>query len=63
MIIIPIRWVPYLLIILGILGTILVAMKGQGSDRVFGIVVCVLSAIGGTVWEIINQRKRKRNKK
>jgi hypothetical protein len=62
MIIIPIRWVPYVLVILGILGIIVLAMRGQGSDKVFGIVVCALCAIGGIIWEIMNQKRRIRNK-
>lgn len=63
MIFIPIKWVPYLLIVLGIMGTIVVAMKGEGADKVFGIVVCVLAAIGGIVWAVINIKKSKHVKK
>lgn len=57
--IIPIKWVPYLLVILGIMGTILVSIHGQGGDKVFGIVVCILSAIGGTVWAAIDIKKNR----
>lgn len=53
---IPMKWVPYLLIVLGIIGTIVLAVKGGANtgDTIFGIVVCVLSAIGGAVWLAIN---------
>ncbi len=59
---IPMKWVPYLLIALGIFGTIVLAVKGGSStgDTIFGIVVCVLSAIGGAVWLVIDIKKGKR---
>jgi len=60
MIFIPVKWVPYLLIILGIGGTVFVSIKGEGGDKVFGIVVCVLAAIGGIIWAIIDIKKSKR---
>lgn len=59
---IPIKWVPYLLIALGIFGTILLAVKGGANtgDTIFGIVICVLCAIGGAIWLAINIKKGKR---
>ncbi len=59
---IPMKWVPYLLIVLGIIGTIVLAVKGGANtgDTIFGIVVCVLSAIGGAVWLVINIKNNKR---
>lgn len=67
MFVIPIKWVPYLLIVLGIGGSIFVAVSespgSDAADRAFGIVVCILAGIGGIVWAIINIRKSKRDKK
>lgn len=59
---IPTKWVPYLLIVLGILGTIFMAVKGGANtgDTIFGIVVCVLSALGGAIWLIVKKKKGKR---
>ena len=59
---IPMKWVPYLLIILGIGGAIFVAMS-EAPDKVSGAVVCALAGIGGIVWVIIDILKSKRNKK
>jgi drug/metabolite transporter (DMT)-like permease len=67
MIFIPIKWVPYVFIVLGVAGVIIVAMsKSPGSDtadKVFGVVACALLGIGGIVWAIINIKKSKRDKK
>ena len=58
---IPTSWVPYLLIILGIFGTVVLATKGGSDtgDTISGIVVCVLCAIGGAVWLVIKNKKNK----
>ncbi len=58
---IPIKWVPYLLIALGIFGAIAVA-RSEAPDKVSGTVVCVLAAIGGVIWAAINIIRSKRNK-
>ena len=62
MIFIPIKWMPYVLIVLGIGGAVLVAMS-NAPDKVFGVVVCVLTGIGGMIWAAVNILKSKRDKK
>ena len=59
--IIPTKWVPYLLIVLGVFGTIVMVVKGDSwnADRISGLVVCILAAVGGTVWAVIKAKKRK----
>lgn len=59
---IPTKWVPYVLIVFGIIGTIFLAINGGADigDTIFGIVVCVLCAIGGAIWLAINIKKGKR---
>ena len=57
--IIPKKWMPYLFIVLGVFGTIVVAMKAEGADKVFGLVVCILAAVGGVIWAVIQANKRK----
>ena len=59
MVVIPMKWMPYFLIVLGVFGTIVVAMKAEGGDRVFGIIVCVLAAVGGAVWLVIKAKRKK----
>ena len=61
MIVIPFKWVPYLLIVLGVFGTIIMVVKGESwnADRIFGLVICLLAAIGGVVWVIIRAKKRR----
>lgn len=59
---IPIKWVPYILIIFGILGTICLAIYGGADtgDTIFGIIYCLLSAISGAIWLAIKIKKGKR---
>ena len=59
MIFIPTKWLPYMFIILGVVGTVVVSTKGEGADKVFGMAVCILAAVGGTVWAVIKATKRK----
>ena len=62
MIFIPVKFVPYLLIILGIGGAILVG-QSEAPDKVGGVVVCLLAGIGGIVWATINILRSRRSKK
>ena len=60
---IPMKWVPYVIIVLGVIGTIVLAIYGGADtgDTIFGIVVCVLSVIGGAIWLAVNiKRNRKK---
>lgn len=57
---IPTKWAPYVLIVLGILGIIVLAVKGGANtgDTIFGIVACALAVIGSAIWLVIKKRKR-----
>jgi len=60
MILIPRKLVPYVVILLGILGTFVVLTKGQESEKVSATALCVAAAIGGVIWAVIDVRNRKR---
>ena len=57
---IPTKWVPYLLIILGIFGIVVMSIYGGADtgDTIFGIVVCFLCVVSGVIWLVINMKQK-----
>jgi len=60
MVVIPRKWMPYVLAILGLGGAVLVAMS-DAPDKVSGTIACVLCGIGGVVWAVIDIRNKKKS--
>ena len=63
MIFIPRRFIPYFLVLLGILGFFIVAKNGSHPDSATVIIVSALCCIGGAIWAYIDFQRSKRYKK
>jgi hypothetical protein len=60
MIFIPTKWVPYVIIILGVFGLIVLVVKGgvDPTDTLIGIVICSLAVIGSSLWLIFSKKRK-----